>query len=245
MIGLGIGLNCMTAGTPSGPLNPTTIPGIQWWLRADKGTTVVTGVSAWADQSGAGDVNRTPVQAVALHQPTLNASNAAYNNQKTIDFGPANDFFLETLGAWSVPLTQPWTLFSVGNDDGSATNMFYTTMGGDWLLYGDTDSKYHSYSNANMTSTTARSTTPSIYEIDYNGAASTLRISQVTPQVTGANETGILLGSGAIDVGSGASGGAPMTGSIAEILAYTSLASGDRTLVRNYLAARYAITVGP
>jgi len=60
---------------------PKTLPGILAWYRADLGVTIGTGVSAWADQSGAGN---TAVQAVGVNQPTLTASNAAFNGKPTI-----------------------------------------------------------------------------------------------------------------------------------------------------------------
>lgn len=56
-----------TAWGGSSAFSPTTLGGLQLWLRGDKGTTIATGVSTWADQSVGGN-NAT--QATGAKQPT-------------------------------------------------------------------------------------------------------------------------------------------------------------------------------
>lgn len=62
---------------------PLTIYGanLVQWLRADLGITIVTGVSAWADQSGNGN---NAIQATGTAQPAYTASDSTLNNQSTI-----------------------------------------------------------------------------------------------------------------------------------------------------------------
>lgn len=88
----------LTSSTPTDVTNgndtdtltlvPTTGPGgvssgLIMWLKSDVGVTQSGGlVSAWADQSSAGN---NLVQATGGSQPSYNASNSAYNNLPSID----------------------------------------------------------------------------------------------------------------------------------------------------------------
>jgi hypothetical protein len=102
--------------------SPTLISGCALWLRADLGTSISTGVSAWADQSGVGDANRNYEQSTGSAQPTLNAHDAAYNGQATLSFLPSSSQCLLATGAFSPTVPSPFTVFIVGNDDGVVTS---------------------------------------------------------------------------------------------------------------------------
>ncbi len=65
-LGVGGGI----AGTTPTWAVPRYMPGLEVWLRPDMGTTVATGVSVWADQSGHGN---NVVQATGAAQPILTA----------------------------------------------------------------------------------------------------------------------------------------------------------------------------
>ena len=113
---------------------PTTVVpaddwGLQFWLRADRGVTLSgSDVTAWADQSNIGDINRNMVSAVS-HYPTYTSANSSYNNQATINFTVAGGQYMESVGNWMPNISAPYTIFIVGNDDGTSPNQTY---------YGDT-----------------------------------------------------------------------------------------------------------
>ena len=78
------------------------------WLDGSLGVTVVTGVSAWLDQSG--NVNANATQLTPANQPTYTASDAAYNNKGTLSFNGTTQFMTcaglsacrnRTHGSWS------------------------------------------------------------------------------------------------------------------------------------------------
>ena len=81
--------------------NPGTLPSIVWWLRGNDGlTTNATGtVSAWADQSGAGDSNRNvgPTSAAVPFR-----TSSAYSGKTVIDRQvDVDDRLLRANGVWS------------------------------------------------------------------------------------------------------------------------------------------------
>jgi hypothetical protein len=78
-LGLGIGF-----GAGGRSIDPRSYAGLAAWFRADLGVSIATGISQWLDQSGAGDASRHLAQASGPAQPTLVASDAAYNNQSTV-----------------------------------------------------------------------------------------------------------------------------------------------------------------
>lgn len=61
-------------GEATSKFQPSQLPGLVLWLRADLGITIATGVSVWADQSGNGN-NAT--QGTPAAQPTYFASGGA------------------------------------------------------------------------------------------------------------------------------------------------------------------------
>jgi hypothetical protein len=70
--------------------------GIQAWLRADKGITVATGVSKWADQS---TNNREAAQATVANQPTYNMTSSLMNFNQNASFDGGDLMtFSNTLG---------------------------------------------------------------------------------------------------------------------------------------------------
>lgn len=105
-------------GFGEGPFSPKSIQGLATWCRADHGIHIGTGVSQWDDISGVGDSNRNFAQVTGSKQPTLNTSDAAYNNQPTVSFVSASQQYLQS-GAWT--LGSGNTIFIVGNMDGVAS----------------------------------------------------------------------------------------------------------------------------
>lgn len=88
---------------------PISILGsLAWWVRADLGITIGTGVSAWADQSGNG-VNFA--QGTGSAQPAFGAT-AGPNNTPAVTGDGTNDILSAT---WSrvAPGTQPFYVWHV------------------------------------------------------------------------------------------------------------------------------------
>ena len=83
-------------GSKSG-VTPLTIiksvPVLQW-IRADRGITIGTGVSAWADQSGN---NNNFSQATGSFQPAYNAADATLSNLATVTGDGVNDLLNDTM----------------------------------------------------------------------------------------------------------------------------------------------------
>lgn len=78
----------VAAGPP--PTTPLTVYGanLHQWLRSDLGITVVTGVSAWADQSGKGN---DAIQGTGTAQPAYNAADATIGNRPSVTGDGSND----------------------------------------------------------------------------------------------------------------------------------------------------------
>lgn len=90
-LGLGAGLGGVAHAAPAALGTPLTIFGagaVLQWVRADKGITLGTGVSAWTDQSSGGC---NYAQATGSLQPAYIATDATLNNLPTIAFDGTND----------------------------------------------------------------------------------------------------------------------------------------------------------
>ena len=245
MIGIGVG--------PSlGGLPPFTSPkllsGLVAWYRADKGTTIATGVSAWADQSGVGDANRNLTQATGAKQPTLNASDATYNHQATLSFASAASQYLAS-GTFSVAIPNPSTQFVVGNWDGAAsvevmldgidgTNRQAIFNGGSG---GSTVVAF--FAGTQVNATVANNAVPLVMCALNNGASSGQYVNAKTPKSTtnpGANTAaGVTVG---IDNDKASF---PLNGKVAEVIVYNrALSQNEINRVLGYLGTRYGITIG-
>ena len=86
--------------------DPMTLPSPSFFVRTDRGITVATGVSSWADQSGNG---RTPVQATGAKQPAYATHSAP--NMPTVTFNSAANQVL-TVAATAIAVTG-WTMAAV------------------------------------------------------------------------------------------------------------------------------------
>jgi len=240
-VGSSSGGSYVSVGYPSSFL-PTSLSGLQWWLRADLGVTLVSGkVSAWADQSGIGDANRNATQSTAGQRPTYNASDSSFNNQATLSFSNAADSSLQT-GTWSPSISDPYTLFVVGSDTNDGNEEFMLAVSGTFrslLLI----SNYIIEGNADLFSTTARNTSNHIFVLEINNTASTIRINQVTPQATGTIAGHFAMTT--CTVGAYITTGFSLQGKLAEIaLVDHILSAGDMSKMLNYLGSRYNITIG-
>lgn len=206
---------------------PKALPGLISWYRADLGVTIATGVSAWADQSGAGN---TAVQATGANQPAFNASNAGFNGRPTIT-GTLN----QSLSA-TVATPNPLTLFVVGTLSASS---FMVAGNGAWSL---TDNGV----NLVMNSGTGNALGPRAVSV----AASMVAIDGVNGQVRTSQHTG-----GSV-VDTGASTGTLITilnsvlvsngGNVMAEMAIWNrvLTAGEIDRLNTYASSRYAIGIG-
>ncbi len=197
MISLGLGLGALTGvhtdlGTGSSALSPLAAAGsgtftpidptlLLAWYRADRGTTIATGVSAWNDQSGTGDSNKNALQGTGANQPTLNASDAAFNNQKTITFSSTQSL---STGTWSVAATQALTIFIVAK--APPANCYLVNSG----TTADVFALYKTSSTLQMLAPTSKTvafdpTSPFVGIFQYNGNSSKFNCSQTTTQSLG------------------------------------------------------------
>ena len=85
------------------PINPLSLTSLRAWFKSDTGTTIATGVSAWADQSGNGN---NLVQATGSLQPALTSN--AINGLPALTFDGADDTMTVAFA-----LVQPSTVFFV------------------------------------------------------------------------------------------------------------------------------------
>ncbi len=89
---------------PAPPTTPLTIissVSVLQWVRSDLGVTVVTGVSAWLDQTSN---HRDFSQGTGANQPTYSASDATLNSQPTLTFDGSNDALASTSFAQADPV---------------------------------------------------------------------------------------------------------------------------------------------
>jgi len=149
-------------------------------------------------------------------------------------------------GTWSnAPITQPYTMIVVGSDSGSGTNVFLGDYNGDnWYLTGY-GGFYGASVGATLLGTTPDSTSLKVIMIEANDPNSTIRVNDLTAEVTGSAGFGNLpqFQVGGADLG----GAGPLLGDIFEVIVYRGLLSSTNrsALIKGYLASRYGITVGP
>lgn len=239
-----------SGGAPAfSPVTSVTSATCELWLDAGLGVTTSGGkVTAWLDQSTQGDAARDfyPVGAawaaeVAANRPTYNATDAAYNNLPTVTFDGVDNRLGNTGGAWSVAMTQPFTIFMVGELDGAVYND-HVINGADAgvLVYVDGTGLLQFAGGAGNYVT--QPTSKSAVALEFNGASSKVYVSSTTASVTGAAGAAgwprLVVGNYVGLDGYGADG------KIATILVYKgALDATDRAAVLAYLGDKYGITI--
>jgi hypothetical protein len=149
MMGMGLALPLACGG-----FTPLDLGGVFLWLRSDLGITLNgSTVSAWADQSGAGN-NAT--QSNGSQQPTYSASDASYNGRPSLSFTNGSATSLATA---AFAKAQPHWGAVVGEMDAAAqtggfVDAAVVAHGG--VIYGSSTNKYASaYAGSTLISTTA------------------------------------------------------------------------------------------
>lgn len=199
------------------------------WYRADKGTTVVTGVSSWVSQ---GSNTLAVTQSTGADQPTLTASTLAWNDQATLDF--SSDAM--SLTAASFTLAQPCTLYvfcSITTTSG--TQSFIYSAGG--AQFGKSGTDFYFYDGATHTDTSG-DTNPHAFCVVLDGSSGGLYVDN--------SSTAVVAGSGSDGFSSGlqiSSAFANLTGVLAEIVV---LSGADSQVQRHqffsYGASRYGLS---
>lgn len=235
MLGLGLQLGAGELGV----FTPKSIAGAVLWLRADLGVTLVSGkVSAWADQSGAGDANKNATQSNATLRPVVNAT--GIGGKPVIEFAGAQEL---ATGAWSANLPQPATWMYVVRATATGIAVVVDGISGAHRHLFTQSSSSFADINAGNDITSAREfhTTDRVVIGVFNGASSKLYVSQATP-TTG--DTGTDDATGAV-IGAFTDGTSfPLTGYIAEIAAWSrALNATEVGQLNAYASARYGIAI--
>jgi len=226
--------------------SPTQLPSLVGWWRADLGITIATGVSVWANQV-AGDSNKDFVQATTGLQPVYSASDAAGNNQASLQFdvAGASSKFMPARGAWAANISQPLTLIIVALEIGSAAGnrslldapagpRLTLNVAGATSIPGLLGSALLNASGGTLL------TTPKIILGEYNNTTSAIFQNSATVSSTGTISSTNALGRMAV----GGQASAEFRGKVFEILlCNAALAVAEKRSVVDYLAARYALTV--
>jgi len=229
---------------PGGPLfTPAFISGLAGWWRADRGVTIATGVSQWNDQSGIGDTNRNLVQAVGAKQPTVNATDAAYNNQTTLSFASASSQQLDSAGNWSAALSQPYSIFLVGQDGGAGFQGWASnTASSVSISYGNGSANMVMYAGSFLASNQGASSSPKMVGAIFDGATSKIYENARTPRNTGAAGATALA---QLTLGANPGGGIFLNGKIAEAVVYSKvLSAAEIDQLCTYFTGRYALAIG-
>jgi hypothetical protein len=218
--------------------SPSKLPGLALWLESDLGVT--TGATfTWADQSGSGNNFH---QTTAGNQPTVNASDAAYNGQATLSFTGGQ--FLDQVSAWAATVSQPYTIMIVGSDSASGNNIFVgQPVANNWYIAASGGLYGVSISVA-FNATTPDSTTPKILYVEYDDpSSSTFRVSQDTPEVTG--NAGAAATLPTLELAGADAGINHLSGKLAMIVVCSGiLSSANRALLQSYAGRKYGIGIG-
>jgi hypothetical protein len=212
------------------------------WYKADAGVTQSGGlVTAWADQSGAGDANRNQA-ASGAPRPSFSASDAAYGG-KPIVSGTGTHRML-CPGAWSTAPNPPITVVVVGETaastaflgDSTTDNMMYATGTPNEAVYGPVAAANAGSSNP---------TTPGVIMYKDTGSAATIYRNNLG-SASGTFATSVWSSMTRIDLLSGyGSGFTFLTGKIAEVIVWGGVISAtDKTNLVNYLNVTRAYGLG-
>jgi hypothetical protein len=227
-----------------GSFSPHQFTGLVGWWRADSITGVANGgkVAVWNNNITT-DSNTNLTQGSNGNRPTLNTADSVYNNQPTVSFASASSQYMVS-GTWATALSQPSTIFIVGNDDGVVSTEFYFD-GIDsthrqalfWLSTQDGIGN----GGTNILSTRS-STNPTAFVCVFNGVSSALYANARTAVVTGNGGSQSLTG---ITVGAyyGAADG--LNGKIAELCIFNrALSQSEINSILQYGSSRYKISIG-
>lgn len=210
-------------------LNPVSISGLKVWFDANQlNLADSTLVSTWTDSSGNGN-NAT---AAGGNRPTYKVN--IKNSKPAVQFSGTN---LMTTAAFGAALSQPSTVFLVGQAAGASTFMDGIIAGSRHLLDFNTGTTVRALAGSGITSN-ATVAQFNYFTVIFNGASSSLQVNANTAVSgdTGANTlTGVTLGANFTPTAS-------LNGYIGEVLIYNALLSAAQiTQVQNYIKAKWGL----
>jgi hypothetical protein len=223
----------------SGGVAPTNVPGCTFWVRADRGLTLLNGttVFTWADQSGNGN---NVTQSNGALEPTLFPSGGP-NNQPYISFSSAATQNL--LSGNAVVGANNWTVFTVHNVADTAASRPVLQVGGTGNGFGiqaDTSKRdIVAYGNAAQYNGVVPLNTWEQWTAQNTstGPVTSLRVNGVPQPLTPNNA---VIGAPGARTAVGTGNGAFFNGGIAEIIAYNRVLSATEiNEVESYLLNRY------
>lgn len=238
--------------------NAATVPtgNLALWLDAGTGVTSgVDGVSAWADQSGNGN---HAVQANTARQPTPIASDAAFNNQPTIQFNGSSDLLqaplpLTSVGGLTVYVVAQYQSTGAYRNIVGASNGDYGAAS-QWMLM-ESDASSANYAIVHRDSVASGTTTLGaadtglhVYALEFDGANTSMTYSiDDSTSTVGAIFNDITVNT--FDIGAYVHFGTPYDFAninIAEILVYSgTLSAGDKASIAEYLSDKYVAVPEP
>lgn len=220
-------------GGDSGFSSPAGLPGILHWYRADSGITIATGVSQWNDIIGSAHL----LQGTLALQPSYNATDAAYNNQPTIQAASAGPYLSVTATA----STQAFAVWVVGEALTAGQVLASTGTGGTVPIVYNVGGNFRSNAGTDLASGVAATAKHAILAV-FNGASSFIGVDN---WLTGGVSGNAGAGNGtAIGVLAYSSGTFPTAGKIAELIISAGVpsASSIRSMAR-YMGPRYGISI--
>jgi hypothetical protein len=216
------------------PFTPSSITGLKLWVQSNMGITLGTGVSAWADQSGLGN---NLAQATGAAQPTLNASDAAYNNAPTLSFNGSQYLTVAD------PLSSlPYTIYVVGESTSGSSNqvMVSTTSNSPNLYYEGGITAWTIYGGANLSSSNGTRTKQAYVGI-YTGTSASALYINTSSSAAASGSAGSSTSSGTLYVGAQIGPQNELIGKIASVLLYNGTHTQSQiSQVLTYLANAYA-----
>lgn len=228
-LGLGLSLGARGGG---GGFTPAALSGVAHWYRADQGITLNAGnVAQWNDLVGSAHL----VQATGANQPAYNATDAAYNNQPTIQASATGHY----LAAAGVSSLQPMTLWIIGQNSPASTVLVALSTSGPWVANDGTHP--YCYAGTSLIDTAKSANTPNALAAVFNGASSTFGANDwLTGGVSGNAGAG---NGSSIGVFATSTGTFSTIGKIAELIIQAGVpTAAEKNNMAAYFA-RYGITV--
>lgn len=230
------------------PFTPLSLPGLLAWYDASMNVTQSSGnVTKWGDSSGSGDSNRD-ANGSSGQYPTLVSSDSTFNHQNSIDFASAGSQFLLT-GTWSVPPTQPFTIWCVGTNDGGGSSqaMWYDslTLGAQVTLFGPgSGGVVDVFAGGSTFGVSQVTTSPLVMLVEFNGASSNLFINNHSTAVASGSGGTNTIGGLTIGSASGGVGTTYLDGKISNIgVCQGILSTANKGNLFTWLGTKYGISV--
>lgn len=234
----------LCANVVSADFDPSTLPNLQLWLKADAGATTdgVTPaadgdlVRNWTDQSGNGN---SATQDTSANRPIFKTN--IFNTKPALRFSGSQ--FATTTAFLDATYNTAFTFFIVANKTANDTTLELTTSNNGLAWFTGREGRL-SYWTSNLSDNQIIKNGPAldlaVESFSYNGSTKILRYNSTSS--TTESTTGNLGLSGALTIGKYEGGGYDYHGDIAEILIYKRTLSGAEMLqVENYLKTKYGV----